>query len=141
MGQKTKGGMWCPACDTPVMGVKNMHRVRNTASVGLAPATAGLSLLGSKAEGYVCPTCGGRTRRKKWDDGRSVTAEEKAKHHRHARLAWGIVLTLIAVIDAAAGTPEGLVLLVPGIPLLLSGLRHRTKPGSSVPGSRFPGGS
>jgi hypothetical protein len=59
MGQKTKGGMWCPECDRPVMGVKNTHRIRNAAGLLAAPATGALSLNGLKTEGYICPTCGG----------------------------------------------------------------------------------
>jgi len=62
MGQKTKGGMWCATCNKPVMGIKNMHRVRNTLSVGWIVSTGGLSLLGSKVERYVCPTCGSPVR-------------------------------------------------------------------------------
>src|ERR1035438_3773213 len=64
MGQKNKGGMWCEACDRPVMGVKNTHRIRNTVSVGTTVSTFGVSLLGAKVEGYVCPTCGGGVHRK-----------------------------------------------------------------------------
>jgi len=64
MGQKSKGGMWYAACDRPVMGVKNTHRFRNILSVGTSIATAGVSLLGAKVEGYVCPTCGGAVHRR-----------------------------------------------------------------------------
>jgi len=62
MGQKAKGGMWCATCNRPVMGVKNMHRIRNTLSVGAVAVTGGVSLAGSKVEGYVCPTCGSPVR-------------------------------------------------------------------------------
>jgi len=64
MGQKNKGGMWCETCDRRVMGVKNTHRLRNTLSLGTSVATAGVSLFGSKVEGYVCPTCGNKVQRK-----------------------------------------------------------------------------
>jgi len=60
MGQKTKGGMWCPSCQRPVMGVKNTHRVRNAGSVAGVMATGGLSLFAMKSERYVCPICGSR---------------------------------------------------------------------------------
>lgn len=72
MGQKTKGGMWCDTCQRPVMGVKNTHRIRNTLSVGGTFATGGASLVGSKVEGYVCPTCGGRARQRRAADGRGL---------------------------------------------------------------------
>ena len=64
MGQKSKGGMYCAACDRPVMGVKNTHRFRNILSVGTSIATAGVSLLGTKVEGYACPTCRGAVHRR-----------------------------------------------------------------------------
>jgi hypothetical protein len=56
MGQRTKGGMWCKRCG-PVLGVKNTHRVRNTAALVLPGA-----LLFGKVEGYYCPKCGGKVR-------------------------------------------------------------------------------
>ena len=63
MGQKVKGGMWCLACQKPVMGMKNTHRVRNAASTLALPVTAPflgpLMRGGFKNEGYICPTCGG----------------------------------------------------------------------------------
>jgi hypothetical protein len=65
MGQKMKGGMWCPQCNKPVMGIKNTHRIRNAFSVLAAPATAGASFAGSKVEGYMCPTCGGSVVRRR----------------------------------------------------------------------------
>jgi hypothetical protein len=46
MGQRTKGKMWCRVCG-PVLGVKNTHRVRNTAALVLPGA-----LLFGKVEGY-----------------------------------------------------------------------------------------
>jgi uncharacterized Zn finger protein (UPF0148 family) len=58
VGQKIKGGLWCPSCNRPSMGVKNRHRVRNTASAVLFPFTGGLSAFGAKGERYVCSTCG-----------------------------------------------------------------------------------
>lgn len=58
MGQKVKGGMWCPQHGA-VLAVKNTHAVRNTAGVGGALATGGLSLLLTKTERYVCPHCRG----------------------------------------------------------------------------------
>lgn len=58
MGQKVKGGLWCPSCNAPRMGVKNRHRVRNTASGILFPFTGGLSAYGGKRERYVCNVCG-----------------------------------------------------------------------------------
>lgn len=64
MGQKTKGGMFCSNCNKPVMGVKNTHRLRNTASVVALPATNALSLVGLKSEHYVCPTCGSKVQQK-----------------------------------------------------------------------------
>ncbi len=54
MGQRTKGGMWCKHCGR-VLGVKNTHRVRNTAALVLPRA-----LLFGKVEGYYCPKCGGK---------------------------------------------------------------------------------
>ncbi len=72
MGQKTKGGMWCDTCQRPVMGLKNTHRIRNTLSGGAAMLTAGASLVGSKVEGYICPTCGGRARPRRSADGRGL---------------------------------------------------------------------
>jgi len=62
MGQRSKGGLWCDRCQRPVLGVKTTHRARNTLSVGGALATGGLSLLGTRVEGYRCPHCGGRAR-------------------------------------------------------------------------------
>ena len=61
MGQKIKGGQWCPTCERPVMAVKNTHRARNAIAAGNAVATAGFSLLFAKSEPYICPTCGGST--------------------------------------------------------------------------------
>ena len=58
MSQKMKGGMFCPGCNKPVIGIKNTHRLRNTVSVVAVPATVVLTLSGLKREHYVCPTCG-----------------------------------------------------------------------------------
>ena len=59
LGQRTKGGMWCKRCG-PVMGVKNTHKVRNTGSLLGELLLPGAALMGSKVEGYVCPSCGSR---------------------------------------------------------------------------------
>jgi DNA-directed RNA polymerase subunit RPC12/RpoP len=59
MGQKYKGGMWCPYCQKPVLAVKNTHKLRNTLSIMALPATNVLSAGGIKSEGYACPNCGG----------------------------------------------------------------------------------
>ena len=61
MGQKVKGGMWCPRCG-PVMGVKNTHKARNAGSALGELLLPGSALFSSKVEGYVCPNCGGRVR-------------------------------------------------------------------------------
>ena len=61
MGQKVKGGQWCPTCERPVMAVKNTHKVRNMLAVGNVVGTGGFSLLLAKSERYICPTCGGPT--------------------------------------------------------------------------------
>lgn len=50
MGVKVKGGMYCKRCDKPVMAQNTGHGVRNTAAVGGALATIGLSLLATKSE-------------------------------------------------------------------------------------------
>lgn len=52
---KMKGGMYCPACERPVMAVKNTHRLRNTAAIVTAP----VGFPFAKVEGYICPNCGG----------------------------------------------------------------------------------
>lgn len=65
MGQQTKGGMWCPACRKPVMGVRNSHRVRKGLGVLLVPVTGGTSAVAAKGEKYVCPNCGGQVKRKR----------------------------------------------------------------------------
>jgi ssDNA-binding Zn-finger/Zn-ribbon topoisomerase 1 len=59
MGQKYKGGMYCPQCQKPVMAVKNTHKLRNTLSIMALPATNVLSGAAIKSEGYICPNCGG----------------------------------------------------------------------------------
>lgn len=61
MGQKVKG-RYCPRCDASVLGVKNTHRIRNTAAGAMA-ASGGVvgPLLVSKVEPYLCPNCGGPT--------------------------------------------------------------------------------
>jgi hypothetical protein len=59
MGIRVKGGMYCQRCDKPVMAQKTGHGVRNTAAVGGALATLGLSLLATKGEKWCCPECGG----------------------------------------------------------------------------------
>jgi predicted RNA-binding Zn-ribbon protein involved in translation (DUF1610 family) len=59
VGVKVKGGMYCPNCKQPVLAQKTGHGVRNTAAVGAALTTAGLSLLGTKVEKWRCPACGG----------------------------------------------------------------------------------
>lgn len=102
MGQRTKGGMYCDYCQRPVMGVKTTHRLRNAASVGGVVATGGLSLAGSKVEGYVCPTCGNRVH---------------AKTSGNGLLALiglvGLSLTVAAwlVVAVAASLGTGIVLL------------------------------
>lgn len=58
MGQKMKGGLWCPSCQAPRMGVKNRHRVRNTFAAPLAVVSYGAALGAGKREKYVCTTCG-----------------------------------------------------------------------------------
>jgi len=69
MGQKNKGGMWCDHCQRPVLAVKNTHRLRNAVSVGGVVVTGGVSLVGTRVQGYRCPSCGGHVRRK-WTSGR-----------------------------------------------------------------------
>jgi hypothetical protein len=59
LGVKVKGGMYCQRCAKPVMAQKSGHGVRNTAAIGGALATGGLSLLGAKSEKWRCPLCGG----------------------------------------------------------------------------------
>jgi hypothetical protein len=56
MGQRTKGSMWCKLCG-PVLGVKNNHRIRNTAAV-IVPG----AFLFTKVERYFCPKCGAQVR-------------------------------------------------------------------------------
>lgn len=56
-GQRVRGGMWCPV-HGPVAAIRNTHGLRNVAGVAGIPYTAGLSLLVTKVEPYVCPHCG-----------------------------------------------------------------------------------
>jgi hypothetical protein len=63
MAERMKAGMWCTVCDAPVAGVKQTHRTRNTTAGLLAFGTGGLSLLGAKVEGYICPRCGQKSLR------------------------------------------------------------------------------
>jgi Ribosomal protein L7/L12 C-terminal domain/Short C-terminal domain len=57
MSVRTKGGMYCPRCKSPVAAERTGHAVRNTLG---ALATAGLSL---KSERWHCPMCGGPVER------------------------------------------------------------------------------
>ena len=59
---KVQGGMFCDGCGVPVAAQKSTHRARNTASVLLAGATAGLSLWGLAAGEFHRPRCGGPVR-------------------------------------------------------------------------------
>lgn len=102
MGQRTKGRMWCSHCNRPVLGVKTTHRVRNAASIGGAMATGGLSLLGTRVEGYYCPSCGGRVHPRRGEtDWVGVGAVL-------ALVALGIVWMVVVLFAAVA-----LVLLLP----------------------------
>lgn len=69
MGQKIRGGMWCDSCNRPVMAVKNTHAIRNSLSLPFGAVTSAFSLsgmkpLGMKIEKFVCPHCGGKTRKR-----------------------------------------------------------------------------
>jgi hypothetical protein len=59
VGIKVKGNMYCERCKQPVMAQRSGHGVRNTAAIGGALATAGLSLWAHKSEKWCCPVCGG----------------------------------------------------------------------------------
>lgn len=109
MGLRTKGGMWCPRCQRPVVGVKATHAFRNILSVLLLPLTAALSIFGLRVSPYVCPRCGSRVRRiplgqpsgagapagparstPSWTPSPETTAlaeaaEARLRHHREAR--------------------------------------------------------
>ena len=65
MGQDYKGGMWCPRCSKPTLGVKNKHGIRNAGSFLAAPVTMGWSLAATKIEHFVCPDCGGELQQTK----------------------------------------------------------------------------
>ena len=100
MGQKTKGGMFCPTCNKPVMGVKNTHRIRNAVSVGGVIATSGLSLAGSKVEGYICPNCGSKVSPK--HGGGNATA---------SLVTWGDLFKLLGALIAWVVVSLALVIL------------------------------
>jgi len=57
---RTSTGRWFGSHPTIMAGA--LQRLRNTLSVGGVVATSGISLAGSKVEGYVCPGCGGPVR-------------------------------------------------------------------------------
>ncbi len=63
MAVREKGGMWCDACAKPVTARKTGRRVRNTASIGGAIPTGGLSLLFARSDQWHCSVCGGPVRR------------------------------------------------------------------------------
>jgi hypothetical protein len=63
VGQRTRGGMWCDHCNARTRGVKNMHRIRNSASAITFPFTGGLSAMAGRVEGYVCQSCGSPVRK------------------------------------------------------------------------------
>ena len=115
MGQKAKGRMWCDTCQRPIMAVKNTHRLRNTLSVGGSFATGGASLLGSKVEGYFCPTCGSRARAKRAGDGRATPgAGAQAASGRTVLALFGsvalwLVVALLLVVVTTCFLPYHLV--------------------------------
>lgn len=101
MGQRVKGGRWCPQCQRTVMGVKNTHPLRNAAGVGGVMATGGLSLLALRSERYICPHCGSHLTRPAapaadpelaaWRrDREAVVRAERAKVRAQARAERGV---------------------------------------------------
>jgi hypothetical protein len=57
MGQKARGGLWCPACNTPRVGCG--IRVPDPVPViDLALLSFGAVLDARKHEKHVCATCG-----------------------------------------------------------------------------------
>jgi hypothetical protein len=68
--------MWCEGCQSPVAAQRSTHRLRNATSIGAAPLTGGLSLLGARSDDWCCPGCGGPVKRlpqtPSWLEERSV---------------------------------------------------------------------
>lgn len=56
MGQKARGGLWCPACNAPRVGCG--IRVPDPVPViDLAQLSFGAALVATKHEKHVCATC------------------------------------------------------------------------------------
>lgn len=128
MSVKVKGSRYCPRCKAHVLAQRNGHGVRNTAAIGGALPTAGLSLLAGKRETWRCPQCGGRVRH-------SSTANASRKDEWLAGVVVLILIVSIIIGSAAHSFALGLVMFI----FLTVGLLVASGAPKSAPVGRQPG--
>lgn len=85
---KIKGGFTCPNCG-PVVGVKSTHRARGVAIGLTAFGTAGLSLLASKCDPYICPHCGTQLSKSQIADFKAQIAADSERSKAAAEKLFG----------------------------------------------------
>lgn len=119
MSVRAKGGMYCPACQKPVMAIRSGHAVRNT--VGAA-ATLGLSL---KTERWRCPDCGGVAYG-------AATGPKTVKEAERGE-AWAAI-ALVAAIALGIATSSVIVGLVVLVAVLVIGAFRDVKTGGAPEG-------